>query len=92
MDERTLKRLLKILAVSLIAIFLLKMGITRTYTHLNKVAAEKKQAAAVKSPSPQPEPAPVEGVETPASPAAGEAAADVSASPSVVETHNPDTE
>lgn len=46
MDERTIKRLLIILVVSIIAVVLLKMGLIRTYATLSKAAVEKKQAAA----------------------------------------------
>lgn len=44
MDERTFKRLLKIVVVCIIAIVLIKIGLTKTYTTLNKAAAEKKEA------------------------------------------------
>lgn len=43
MNERAIKRLLIIFAVSLIAIFLVKTVISKTIINLNKVAAEKKQ-------------------------------------------------
>lgn len=45
MDERALKRLLAIVAASLIAIWLFKSMMSRTIVNLNKVAVEKKQAA-----------------------------------------------
>lgn len=45
MDERAIKRLLIIVAVSLIAIWLFKSMMSRTIVNLNKVAVEKKQAA-----------------------------------------------
>lgn len=53
MDERAIKRLLIILAVSLVAIFLFKSMMTSTIVNLNKAAAEKKVAA--RPPVAQPE-------------------------------------
>ena len=50
MDERALKRLLIIVAVSIIAIFLFKIMMSNTIVKLNKAVAEKKQAVA-KQPS-----------------------------------------
>lgn len=51
MDERTFKRLLKIVVACIIAIVLIKIGLTKTYTNLNIAAAEKKKAA-ITTPSP----------------------------------------
>jgi flagellar biosynthesis/type III secretory pathway M-ring protein FliF/YscJ len=45
MDERALKRLLVMVAVSIIAIFLFKAMMSNTIVNLNRAAAEKKQAA-----------------------------------------------
>lgn len=56
MDERAIKRLLIIVVASIIAIMLLKMVLTKTYTALNKATAEKKQTVAAKPADPQPEP------------------------------------
>lgn len=69
MDERAIKRLLIILVASLIAIALLKMGLTRTYTTLSKAAVEKKQAAA-RPPAPVQAPAPSSAAEITEPPAA----------------------
>jgi hypothetical protein len=49
MDERALKRLLVIVAVSIISIFVFKSMMVKTAVNLNKVAVEKKQAAATTS-------------------------------------------
>ncbi|ADE12238.1 hypothetical protein [Sideroxydans lithotrophicus] len=49
MNERAIKRLLAIVAVSLVAIWLFKSMMSRTIISLNKVAVEKKQAAAKQS-------------------------------------------
>ena len=69
MDERSIKRLLIILAVSIIAIFVFKAMMTNTIANLNKAAAEKKQAAA-RPPVSQQDAAPVSDaaivIETPA--------------------------
>lgn len=69
MDERTQKRLLIIVAVSIALIFLIRWGLTRTYTTLNEVAAAKKQAEkpAVTQQVPTP-PSESETTETPATP------------------------
>ena len=76
MEERTIKRLLIILAASIIVIMLIKVGLTRTYTTLNKVVAEKKQAEAARLPAPQQAPPAVaETTETPATSSYPEAAA-----------------
>jgi len=45
MDERTIKRLLVIVGVSLIAIFIFKSMMSKTIVNMNKAVAEKKQAA-----------------------------------------------
>lgn len=70
MDERTIKRLLIIVVASIIAIVLLKMGLTKTYTTLNKVVAEKKQTVPAKPSVPMQEPTPPAAdaviIETPA--------------------------
>ncbi len=52
MDERTLKRLLIIVAASIMIIWAFKSMMLKTAVSLNKVAAEKKQAAAA-TPVPQ---------------------------------------
>ena len=44
MDERAIKRLLIILAASLIAIWIFKTMLSKTIVNLNKAAVEKKQA------------------------------------------------
>jgi hypothetical protein len=46
MDERAIKRLLVIVAISIIAIMLFKTMMTRTIVTLNQAAAEKRRAAA----------------------------------------------
>lgn len=66
MDERTIKRLLIMVAASIIAIMLLKMGLTKTYITLNKAAAKKLAAAAKPSETQPTSPAASETVETPA--------------------------
>ena len=75
MDERALKRLLVIIAISIIAILLFKAMMSNTIVNLNRVAAEKKQAS---PPATQQEAMPVSDAaiiaETPAASAAGEAA------------------
>jgi hypothetical protein len=75
MDERAIKRLLVIFAVSIIAIFIFKAMMTNSIVNLNKAAAEKQKAAAKPSVV-QPEPPPVSDVvnviETPAASSAGE--------------------
>lgn len=78
MDERTIKRLLIIFVASIIAVFLIKVGLTKTYTALNKVAAEKKRAAAAKRSAPLQTPTPphataAEIIEAPAEPGVNEA-------------------
>lgn len=45
MEERNLKRLVIIVAISLIAIFIFKSMMSKTITNMGRVAAEKKQAA-----------------------------------------------
>jgi hypothetical protein len=76
MDERAIKRLLVILAVSIIAIFLFKAMMTNTFVNLNKAAAEKQQAAAI-PPAAQQEEIPVSDaavvIEAPAASSVGEA-------------------
>ncbi len=75
MDERAIKRLLVILAISIIAIFLFKAMMTNSIVNLNKAAVEKKQAA-VRPPAAQQEEPPVSGaaivVETSAGSSVGE--------------------
>lgn len=89
MDRRAIKRLLIIVVASLIAIALLKMGLLKTYTTLNKVAAEKKQVAASRPVSPQQAPTPPSASEIAEIPAASTAiettTADTPASASVGE-------
>jgi len=46
MDERAIKRLLVILAVSIITIFIFKAMMTSTFVNLNKAVFEKPKAAA----------------------------------------------
>ncbi len=60
MDERAIKRLLIIVAASLIAIFIFKAMMSKTIVNLNRAAAEKKQGAV-------PSPAATQQAETPAS-------------------------
>ena len=75
MDERAIKRLLVILAISIIAIFLFKAMMTNSIVNLNKAAVEKKQVA-VRPPAAQQEEPPVSGaaivVETSAGSSVGE--------------------
>lgn len=91
MDERTIKRLLIILAASILAVVLIKVALIKTYTTLNKAAVEKKQTAAVNSSSPQQatiSPAALEKIEMPATSGVVEATTvDSSASSSLGETH-----
>jgi hypothetical protein len=47
MDERAIKRLLVIVAISIIAIMLFKTMMTRTIVTLNQAAVEKRRAAAM---------------------------------------------
>ncbi len=58
MDERTIKRLLVILAASILAIILIKVALIKTYTTLNKAVAEKKQTPSVNLTAPQLAPTP----------------------------------
>ena len=87
MDERAIKRLLVILAVSIIAIFLFKSMMTRTIGNLGRVAAEKKQAAAT-PPAVQQDALPASNaatvVETPAGSSVGEVSAPESSVASAV--------
>jgi hypothetical protein len=46
MDERAIKRLLVIVAISIIVIMLFKTMMTRTIVNLNQAVAEKRRAAA----------------------------------------------
>jgi hypothetical protein len=75
MDERAVKRLLVILAISIIAIFLFKSMMTNTIVNLNKAAAEKQKDAA-RPPVVQQDALPVSDVaivvETPAVSSVGE--------------------
>lgn len=77
MDERTLKRLLIIVAASILIIWAFKSMMLKTAGTLNKAAAENKQAAAA-TPAPQQDStseADVKNaVETPAASAPGEVA------------------
>lgn len=76
MEERAIKRLLVILAVSIIAIFLFKAMLTNSIVNLNKAVVEKKKAVA-KAPVSQQEPPTVSDaaivVEPPAVSSASEA-------------------
>jgi hypothetical protein len=87
MDERAIKRLLVILAVSIIAIFLFKAMMTRSISTLGKVAAEKQQASAT-SPAVQQEAPPASDSATvvgnPAASSVGEVSAPESTSASAV--------
>lgn len=91
MDERTIKRLLVILAASILAIVLIKVALIKTFTTLNKAAAVKKQTAAVNSTATQratTPPAVLEKIETPVASGVGDTTTVASpASPSVAETH-----
>jgi hypothetical protein len=73
MDERALKRLLVIVAISIIAIMLFKTMMSNTIVNLNRAAAEKKLAS---PPATQQEAMPVSDavivVETPVASAVGE--------------------
>lgn len=77
MDERTLKRLLIIVAASILIIWAFKTMMLKTAVSLNKVAAEKKQTVST-TPAPQQDVAPAFDVanviETPAASALGEVA------------------
>jgi hypothetical protein len=53
MDERTLKRLLIMVAVSIIAIVLFKTMLVKTAVKVNKAIVEKKQATSAKPPAEQ---------------------------------------
>lgn len=86
MDERTIKRLLIILASSIFAIVLIKVALIKTYTSLNKAAAVKKQTASVNSTSTQKAttpPAVLEKIETPAASGVGDTITAVSPHPQV---------
>jgi uncharacterized protein (UPF0333 family) len=74
MDERTLKRLLIIVAASIILIWVFKSMMLKTAVSLNKVAAEKKQAAAAPQYDSTPEADVTNVIETPAASAPGEVA------------------
>ena len=52
MDEHTIKRLVKIILVSIIVIVLAKYFLTKAYTNLNKASAEKQQDAEKQQPTP----------------------------------------
>ena len=52
-NERAIKRLLFIIAASIVAIFLFKVVLIKTIVGLNKAATDKKQAAIAKLPPPQ---------------------------------------
>lgn len=79
MDERAIKRLLVIIAASIIAIMLLKAMLTNTAIKLNKAVAEKKQAVSAKLPAEQ------------QSPTLPPAAATIETPAAVVETTKMDT-
>jgi hypothetical protein len=77
MDERTLKRLLIIVAASILIIWAFKTMMLKTAVSLNKVAAEKKQAVTTTPVPPQdvaPAPDVANAIETPAASAPGEVA------------------
>ena len=75
MDERAIKRLLVILAISIIAIFLFKAMMTNSIANLSKAAADRQKTAA-KPPVAQQEVSPVSDaaivVEPPAVSSVGE--------------------
>lgn len=76
MNDRAIKRLLAIFVVSIIAIMLFKLGLTKAYTSASKVAAENNQAATTKpavSLEALASPASSEVIETPAASVVGEA-------------------
>jgi|GEM_PF-3806927 hypothetical protein len=73
MDESRIKRLLIILAISIIAILLIKVALTKTYSQLNNASVAKKQAAeAAKASTQEQIPAASEIAETPAALSVGE--------------------
>jgi hypothetical protein len=89
MDERAIKRLLIMLVASIIAIWLIKVMLTKSYTNLNNAAAAKKQAESAKLSTPQQPPAAsaTEIIDTPAASSVGEVTAvEISASSSLSET------
>jgi len=88
MDERTIKRLLVIVGVSLIVIVLFKTMMTKTIINLNRVAAEKNQSTTVTTGAGQ---AADSGttitLETPAASPVGESTArEISATSAVIDT------
>lgn len=88
MDERTLKRLLIIVAASILLIWAFKTMMLKTAVSLNKVAAEKKQAATTMPAPPQdvvPAPDVANVIETPAALASGEVATQEATAASGVE-------
>lgn len=91
MDERTLKRLLIIVAASILLIWAFKTMMLKTAVSLNKVAAEKKQATTTTPVSHQdavPASDVANGVETLAASAPGEVATlEVTAASGVGEGH-----
>ena len=52
MDEHAIKRLMKIILVSIVIVVLAKYFLTKAYTNLNNAAVEKQQAAAEQQPTP----------------------------------------
>ena len=87
MDERTIKRLLVIVGVSLIVIVLFKTMMTKTIINLNRVAAEKNQSATVTSGAGQAVvPGTTTTVDTPAASSVGESVAlETSATSAVID-------
>jgi len=84
MDERTVKRLLIITVASIIAIVLIKVALTKTYTKLNNAATVKKQAESAQQQTAQP---PAEIIDAPATSSVEEApTAELPAASSVSET------
>lgn len=75
MDERALKRLLIVVAVSIIAIFAFKAMMSRTIVNLGKAAADKKQAA-IKTPAVQQEASPADEDTNAGEPSAASAVAE----------------
>ena len=72
MEERVIKRLLVILAVSIIAIVVIKVMLTKTYSNLNDAVLAKKQAAEAAKASTQEQTPSAEVIDTHAASGVGE--------------------
>jgi len=70
MEERAIKRLLIMVAVSIVIIFVFKSVMSKTVANLNLVAAEKKQAAAKPPAEQEAETPPYDAAIVPETPAA----------------------